>query len=125
MKYIFTLLFTVICAASFSQTTTYILAGSSDSTVSNGKNISYACIGLLNGVNIGFIVEQKIGSNSINSFITKGSDFIAIVAKRSDELVNTYTRLGKYIGANRFEVVIPDFPPDILGVYVLIPNPTI
>ncbi len=125
MKYIFTLLFTVICAASFSQTTTYILAGSSDSTVSNGKNISYACNGLLNEVNIAFIAEQEIDSNSIKSFIAKGSDFIAIVAKRSDELVNTYTRFGKFIGANRFEAVTPVFPPDILGVYVLIPNPTI
>ncbi|MBS1666714.1 MAG: DEAD/DEAH box helicase [Bacteroidetes bacterium] len=52
-------------------------------------------------------------------------DFIAVVAKRSDELVNAHTRFAKYIGAKRFEAVTPVLPPDILGVYVLIPNPKI
>jgi SNF2 family DNA or RNA helicase len=50
-------------------------------------------------------------------------DFIAVVAKRSYELVNAHTRFAKYIGAKRFEAVTPVLPPDILGVYVLIPNP--
>ena len=38
-----------------------------------------------------------------------------------------YTRnfAAKYIGAKRFEAVTPVLPPDILGVYVLIPNPKI
>ena len=44
---------------------------------------------------------------------------------RSDELVNAHTRFAKYIGAKRFEAVTPVLPPDILGVYVLIPNPKI
>jgi len=52
-------------------------------------------------------------------------DFIEVVAKRSDELVNAHTRFAKYIGAKRFEAVTPVLPPDILGVYVLIPNPII
>jgi SNF2 family DNA or RNA helicase len=52
-------------------------------------------------------------------------DFIKVVSTRSDELVNAHTRFAKYIGAKRFEAVTPVLPPDILGVYVLIPNPTI
>lgn len=52
-------------------------------------------------------------------------DFIQVVANRSDELVNAHTRFAKYIGAKRFEAVTPVLPPDILGVYVLIPNPKI
>lgn len=52
-------------------------------------------------------------------------DFIKVVEKRSDELVNAHTRFAKYIGAKRFEAVTPVLPPDILGVYVLIPNPKI
>ncbi|MBK9733200.1 MAG: DEAD/DEAH box helicase [Chitinophagaceae bacterium] len=49
--------------------------------------------------------------------------FIQVVAKRADELVNAHSRFAKYIGAKRFEAVTPVLPPDILGVYVLIPNP--
>lgn len=50
-------------------------------------------------------------------------DFIKVVEKRSDDLVNAHTRFAKYIGAKRYEAVTPVLPPDILGVYVLIPNP--
>jgi superfamily II DNA or RNA helicase len=52
-------------------------------------------------------------------------DFIKVVEKRADELVNAHTRFAKYIGAKRFEAVTPVLPPDILGVYVLIPNPKV
>lgn len=52
-------------------------------------------------------------------------DFIKVVEKRSEELVNAHTRFAKYIGAKRFEAVTPVLPPDILGVYVMIPNPKI
>ena len=50
-------------------------------------------------------------------------DFIKVVAERAEELVNAHTRFAKYLGARRFEAVVPVMPPDILGVYVLIPNP--
>lgn len=50
-------------------------------------------------------------------------DFIKVVEKRSNELVNAHTRFAKYIGAKRFEAVTLVLPPDILGVYVLVPNP--
>lgn len=50
-------------------------------------------------------------------------DFIKVVEDRSNELVHAHTRFAKYIGAKRFEAVTPVLPPDILGVYVLIPNP--
>ncbi len=52
-------------------------------------------------------------------------DFITVVTNRSEELVNAHTRFAKYIGAKRFEAVTPVLPPDILGVYVMIPNPKI
>lgn len=49
--------------------------------------------------------------------------FIAVVESRSNELVHAHTRFAKYIGAKRFEAVTPVLPPDILGVYVMVPNP--
>lgn len=66
----------------------------------------------------GIIFEKEL-----KHFETLHPDFIKVVAKRSDELVNAHTRFAKYIGAKRFEAVTPVLPPDILGVYVLIPNP--
>ena len=69
--------------------------------------------------------QEKIFEKELQYFKTLHPDFISVVTKRSDELVNAHTRFAKYIGAKRFEAVTPVLPPDILGVYVLIPNPKI
>ena len=60
-----------------------------------------------------------------NHFEELHPDFIKVVEERSEELVKAHTRFAKYLGAKRFESVSPVLPPDILGVYVLIPKPTI
>jgi superfamily II DNA or RNA helicase len=69
--------------------------------------------------------QEIIFDKELQHFEELHPDFIKVVAKRSDELVNAHTRFAKYIGAKRFEAVTPVLPPDILGVYVLIPNPKI
>jgi hypothetical protein len=56
-------------------------------------------------------------------FDTLNDDFIQVVENRSFELVNAHSRFAKYLGAKRFEAVTPVLPPDILGIYVLVPNP--
>ncbi|MFT3846816.1 MAG: helicase-related protein [Lacibacter sp.] len=69
--------------------------------------------------------QELIFEKELEHFKQLHPDFIKVVEKRSDELVNAHTRFAKYIGAKRFEAVTPVLPPDILGVYVLIPNPKI
>ena len=69
--------------------------------------------------------QEIIFNKEIQHFEELHPDFIAVVEKRSNELVNAHTRFAKYLGAKRFEAVTPVLPPDILGVYVLIPNPKI
>ena len=69
--------------------------------------------------------QEIIFEKELQHFEELHPDFIAVVEKRSDELVNAHTRFAKYIGAKRFEAVTPVLPPDILGVYVLIPNPKV
>ncbi len=69
--------------------------------------------------------QEILFEQELQHFEELHTDFISVVAKRSDELVNAHTRFAKYIGANRFEAVTPVLPPDILGVYVLVPNPKI
>jgi superfamily II DNA or RNA helicase len=67
--------------------------------------------------------QEIIFDKELQHFEELHPDFIEVVAKRSEELVNAHTRFAKFIGAKRFEAVTPVLPPDILGVYVLIPNP--
>lgn len=69
--------------------------------------------------------QQIVFNKEIQHFQMLHPDFIKVVTRRSEELVNAHTRFAKYIGAKRFEAVTPVLPPDILGVYVLIPNPKI
>lgn len=69
--------------------------------------------------------QEIIFEKELQHFQSLHPDFIKVVADRSEELVNAHTRFAKYIGAKRFEAVTPVLPPDILGVYVLIPNPKI
>jgi hypothetical protein len=86
------------------------------------------CKKLLNTLSILDVSTERqhiIFNKQIQHFKMLHPDFINVVKKRSEELVNAHTRFAKYIGAKRFEAVTPVLPPDILGVYVLIPNPKI
>jgi superfamily II DNA or RNA helicase len=67
--------------------------------------------------------QELIFEKELKHFEDLHPDFIKVVTTRSEELVNAHTRFAKYLGARRFEAVTPVLPPDILGVYVLIPNP--
>jgi SNF2 family DNA or RNA helicase len=86
------------------------------------------CKRLLNTANAIDISEtrQKIlFETELKHFEELHPDFIKVVEDRSNELVAAHMRFAKYLGAKRFEAVTPVLPPDILGVYVLIPNPKI
>jgi len=67
--------------------------------------------------------REIIFEKELKHFEELHPDFIKVVTTRSEELVNAHTRFAKYLGAKRYEAVTPVLPPDILGVYVLIPNP--
>jgi SNF2 family DNA or RNA helicase len=68
--------------------------------------------------------QELIFEKELQHFEELHPDFIKVVADRAEELVNAHTRFAKFLGARRYEAVTPVLPPDILGVYVLIPNPT-
>jgi hypothetical protein len=67
--------------------------------------------------------QELIFEKELQHFEELHPDFIKVVENRSEELVNAHTRFAKFLGARRYEAVTPVLPPDILGVYVLIPNP--
>lgn len=45
-----------------------------------------------------------------------------IVYERSQKLVEAHERFRKAVGGKRYKIVEPVLPPDILGVYILMPN---
>lgn len=67
--------------------------------------------------------QEIVFEKELKHFEELHPDFIKVVIDRSEELVKAHTRFAKYLGARRYEAVTPVLPPDILGVYVLIPNP--
>ena len=67
--------------------------------------------------------QEIVFEKELKHFEELHPDFIQVVTNRSEELVNAHTRFAKFLGAKRYEAVTPILPPDILGVYVLIPNP--
>jgi superfamily II DNA or RNA helicase len=67
--------------------------------------------------------QELVFEKELKHFEELHPDFIQVVSNRSEELVNAHTRFAKFLGAKRYEAVTPILPPDILGVYVLIPNP--
>lgn len=69
--------------------------------------------------------QELIFDKELKHFDELHPDFISVVEDRAEKLVNAHTRFAKYLGARRYEAVIPVLPPDILGIYVLIPNPVI
>jgi superfamily II DNA or RNA helicase len=69
--------------------------------------------------------QEILFENELQHFEELHPDFINVVAKRSEKLVDAHMKFAKYLGARRYEAVTPVLPPDILGVYVLIPNPKI
>lgn len=76
-----------------------------------------------NALDISAERQQLVFEKELKHFEELHPDFIKVVEMRSDELVKAHTRFAKYLGAKQFETVVPVLPPDILGVYVLIPNP--
>lgn len=47
-----------------------------------------------------------------------------IALKRARHLVESHTRLRQYLNAAEYQVVEPVLPPDILGIYILLPDVT-
>jgi superfamily II DNA/RNA helicase len=56
-------------------------------------------------------------------FNAKAKDFHQLAEKRAINLVEAHGRFKNLVGGKRYEAVHPVLPPDIMGVYVLLPVP--
>ncbi len=51
--------------------------------------------------------------------------FVHLAVERADNLVKAHGRFKELVGGRRYEKATPVLPPDVLGVYILMPQPKI
>ena len=56
-------------------------------------------------------------------FITMEDEFMKMANVRADKLVGAHGRFKELVGGKRFEKATPVLPPDLMGLYVLLPKP--
>lgn len=56
-------------------------------------------------------------------FKTQAPAFIELAEERAKHLVEAHGRFKTLVGGHRYEAVYPVLPPDVMGVYILLPKP--
>jgi hypothetical protein len=67
--------------------------------------------------------QKKFLSDVLNEYKGLEKNFLALAENRAKHLVEAHSRFKQYVGNKRYEAVHPVLPPDVLGMYVLVPNP--
>lgn len=58
-----------------------------------------------------------------HGFMTMKDQFIQIAHERAEKLVEAHGRFKELVGGRRYEKATPVLPPDVMGIYVLLPKP--
>lgn len=67
--------------------------------------------------------QHQVLDQELQSFENKKDAFIEIATERADKLVEAHGRFKTLIGGRSFEKSTPVLPPDVMGVYILLPKP--
>ncbi|WP_245189712.1 helicase-related protein [Lunatimonas salinarum] len=67
--------------------------------------------------------QQDVFQNQVKLFDEKLDQFKEVAEDRAKKLVEAHGRFKTLVGGKRYEAVHPILPPDILGVYVFLPQP--
>lgn len=68
--------------------------------------------------------RQKVDlKQELNQFETLKERFVEVATKRADNLVEAHGRFKELVGGRRYEKATPVLPPDVMGVYILMPKP--
>ena len=70
-------------------------------------------------------VERQVQDiqEELKRFDTMKPQFIELANQRADNLVEAHGRFKELIGGRRYEKATPVLPPDVMGVYILMPKP--
>jgi hypothetical protein len=56
------------------------------------------------------------------AFTEREPEFHALAVERAKQLVEAHGRFKTLVGGRRFEAMHPVLPPDVMGVYILVPK---
>lgn len=73
--------------------------------------------------NISLEQQKSIFENEQSLFEEKARTFYQVAEERAQNLVEAHGRFKELVGGKRYEAVHPVLPPDIIGVYILLPVP--
>jgi hypothetical protein len=59
----------------------------------------------------------------LDVFNEREPEFHALAEERAKHLVEAHCRFKTLVGGHRFEAIHPVLPPDVMGVYILVPRP--
>lgn len=66
--------------------------------------------------------QQATLSEKLKEFKARETEFEAIAKERAMTLVEAHGRFKNLVGGRRYEAVHPVLPPDVMGVYILVPQ---
>ena len=82
---------------------------------------------LLNAKSLGNIPIEKQQDDlqrELKHFEELENQFHNLAVKRAENLVKAHGRFKELVGGRRYEKATPVLPPDVMGVYILMPKPT-
>jgi superfamily II DNA or RNA helicase len=68
--------------------------------------------------------QQENLRHALEVFRKRKGEFDALAEARALHLVEAHGRFKSLVGGRRYEAVHPVLPPDVMGVYILVPKPT-
>lgn len=73
--------------------------------------------------NITFQRQQQLFSEFEQNYGNLRDDIQTLAEKRAENLVEAHGRFKELVGGRKYEAVYPVLPPDVMGVYLLLPRP--
>lgn len=67
--------------------------------------------------------QQDDIAMELKRFETMKPQFIELASMRAEKLVEAHGRFKELVGGRRYEKATPILPPDVMGVYILMPKP--
>jgi rubrerythrin len=67
--------------------------------------------------------QQEDLEAELKNFETMKPQFIELASERAEKLVEAHSRFKELVGGRRYEKATPVLPPDVMGVYILMPKP--
>jgi hypothetical protein len=64
-------------------------------------------------------------ADELNRFANLQTEFLKVADERAENLVKAHGRFKELVGGRRYEKATPVLPPDVMGVYILLPKPQV